>query len=101
MVDPDRHPDTVRCIEARNRLNEILYGKGALIDSLEESVESVARRITYNNKEYLRERFMQDVSFLLDDLAEAVACKTYNGWVRGKTPDQLKQEILDKLQGTP
>ncbi len=37
--------ESTRCITARNRLNEILHGPGALIDSLEEAVESVARLV--------------------------------------------------------
>lgn len=42
------HDSSSRCISARNNLNEILYGEGALIDSLEEAVESVRRRLLRN-----------------------------------------------------
>lgn len=40
-----RLDDTARCIEARNRLNEALEGKGAVVLSLEEAVDLACRAI--------------------------------------------------------
>ena len=39
------HPDTARCIKARNDLNAALHGEGALIDDLEHAVANVCAKL--------------------------------------------------------
>ncbi|HET6788176.1 MAG TPA: hypothetical protein VFH49_09455, partial [Aquabacterium sp.] len=40
------HPDTQRCINARNALNAALHGEGALIDDLEHAVANACAKLT-------------------------------------------------------
>ncbi len=39
------HPDTARCIKARNDLNAALHGEGALIDDLEHAVANACAKL--------------------------------------------------------
>ena len=39
------HPDTARCIKARNDLNAALHGEGALIDDLEHAVANACAKM--------------------------------------------------------
>lgn len=42
---PADHPDTLRCIKARNDLNAALHGEGALIDDLEHAIANACAKL--------------------------------------------------------
>lgn len=45
--DEMRHPDSQRCIDARNALNAAIHGDGAVIDDLESAVAYACSRIKH------------------------------------------------------
>lgn len=51
------HPDTQRCIKARNDLNAVLHGEGALIDDLENAVAIACAKLRRPAVEPMTERW--------------------------------------------
>lgn len=63
--------DTQRCIDARNKLNAALHGEGAVIDSLEDAVDAVVRRLSTPAQGATIQALIEAVNDILPDLRDS------------------------------
>ena len=82
---PADHPDTQRCLKARNDLNAALHGEGALIDDLENAVANACAKLRRQAVEP-----MTDDTARLDYLQERGATVDLLTGIVGFTPMQFR-----------
>lgn len=79
------HPDTLRCIKARNDLNAALHGEGAIIDDLEHAVANACAKLRRPAVEP-----MTDDNARLDYLQERGATVDLVAGIVGPTPMRFR-----------